>query len=695
MASSYEGDFAAGEHDAYLYQESDSQPPSPNGYSAAGILAAMSDSRPHTSHAEHVNDMDQDEWEDTDTGGISLADEEEDVDATTTMPTLTEHPSFFDATHTLHDTPSVYSHQSSPAAAAAALEVLTMDAHPSAPVSHPPPPALMSYPPAPYNLPHFGMPYAFVTVPPTSALSHLPDFQLSAYEEHLSIHDNGAFMDIASYYHYFAARQKMVTKPLEFETPPEVIRREDLNGDKCDFQGIDWSERGGRDNLRQKRDMHEAARLSSRGSRGMAKHWVIDASRYKIVPSPTPGRNLVKYRYRNKAVYEEKADFIMKRHPLNDESFFSFRRMDTRHRAYYPHFQLRNVMAATSRNDIYYATKSGVQRTNASGATLEPVVDLRKRTVNGNECQITTLAASNNVLVAGGFEGDYYIANLAPTDDDSFTTGMIRDWSPDTKSYITNHVHLFNSRSSYSPQAVLCSNDAGLRVLDCATDTFRSSFAYPSAVNCSDTSPDGRMRVVVGDFEETLITNAETGEPFETLKAHRDDAFACAWADDGIHVASAAQDSTIAVWDARNWSEPIAMINSEYSVPRALRFSPVGSGPRVLIAAEADDYINVINAQTFKSKQLFDFFGPTAGISMTPDGQSLFVANAERRFGGIIELERSGWGEAAEPRGRHDVRTHDDWTDWDVNDGFDHDRRVPCGFGQRDRRGLDLGELVI
>jgi WD40 repeat protein len=352
-------------------------------------------------------------------------------------------------------------------------------------------------------------------------------------------------------------------------------------------------------------------------------------------------------------------------------------------------------MAATSRNDIYYATKDGVMRTDASGSSLASIIDLRKRTAYGNSCQITTLAASDNVLIAGGFEGEYSIANLSSTESTSVTLGMIQNWAPETKSYITNHVHLFNSRNTYTPQAVFCSNDAGLRVLDCATGTFKSSFCYPSAVNCSATSPDGRMRVVVGDFQETLITNAETGEAFETLQAHVDDAFACAWAEDGIHVASAAQDSTIAVWDARYWKTPVAVICSELAVPRSLRFSPVGSGPRVLVAAEADDYVNIINAQTFDSKQVFDFFGPTAGISMTPDGQSLFVANTDKRFGGIVELERTGWGEMTGPRWSDGPYKEDERMDCDSDGGLDFDQRVPCGFGQRHRRGLDLGGLVI
>lgn len=369
--------------------------------------------------------------------------------------------------------------------------------------------------------------------------------------------------------------------------------------------------------------------------------------------------------------------------------------MNTRHRAYFPHFQLRNLLASTSRNDIYYATKDGLLRTDASGTTPTFVIDNRKRTIHGNACLITTLAATDNVLIAGGFEGEYAIANLSASHGTPYTTGVIKDCSPDTKSWITNHVHLFNSRTTYVPQAVLCSNDWRLRILDCETNRFTHSFLYPSAVNCSATSPNGRMRVVVGDFHEALITNAETGQPFETLNAHVDDVFACDWADDGIHVATAAQDSTIVVWDARNWKKPITTLFSELSIPRVLRFSPIGSGPRVLVAAEADDYVNVINAQTFESKQVFDFFGPTAGISMTPDGQSLFIANAERRFGGIIELERTGWAEFTRSRRPPEPYMEAEMVDWESDDHLDDRSRVPCGFRERERRGIDLGSLLV
>lgn len=377
----------------------------------------------------------------------------------------------------------------------------------------------------------------------------------------------------------------------------------------------------------------------------------------------------------------------------NTDSFFSFRRNTTSHRAYFPHFQLRNVLAATSRNDVFYAAGQKVVRTDAAGSPADVIIDLSRETALDGS--ITTIATLDHVLIAGAFEGEYAITDLSSTTDTPCTFGRTSDFDADTKSKIVNHLHLFESRTTYHPQGVFASNDHRLRILDCATNTFTHNFQYSAAVNCSATSPDGRMRVVVGDFQETLITNAETGRPFETLKTHTDDAFACAWADDGIHVATAAQDSTIAVWDARYWSQPLTVLTSELSVPRALRFSPVGSGPRVLVVAEADDYINIINAQTFESKQVFDFFGPLGGITFTPDGQSLLVANGERRFGGIIELERTGWAERTARRGSFSSERDDLVTDWARDDLLDDIPRSYSSHIERQRRGIDFSQLVV
>jgi hypothetical protein len=594
-------------------------------------LATLSDNRPPDDDEDEVDDDDQG-------GGISLADYQQFMEA---MPGPhqagddDEEDDSLDQDGTIEDIfgpvhPSYVTYNAFDMFEASSILHYTSTTHFTAPV--------ITGPHLPYGTD------LLLEPPPT------------LNEPHLSIQDRAAFCPITSYFHRFFGQWKPGVVPgLDLVQVPEFITRDHLKGDEYDYQGIDWTARKTtRAAVRQARCRHERERVP---------HSVREVRKYV---HSTP----------------------------NTENFFRFRRINTSPRAFVPHFQLRNIVTATSRNDVYYAKGHQVLHTDAEGAPEDAVIDLSKHLAP--DASITTIASHGDVLIAGAFEGEYAIANLSSTQGTPYTFGRTSEYATDTKSRIVNHMHLFPSRRTYTPQAVLCSNDHHLRVLDCGTNTFIHSFLYPAAVNCSATSPNGRMRVVVGDFQETLITNAETGQPFETLNSHTDDAFACAWADDGIHVATAAQDSTIVVWDARYWEKPLAVMKSELSVPRSLHFSPIGSGPRVLVAAEADDYINIINAQTWESKQVFDFFGPTGGVSFTPDGQSLFVANGERRFGGIIELERTGWADKTGRRGSFDDEVRDDIVlDWAGDDALDNDGRVLAGHVQRRRRHVDLSDVVV
>ncbi|KAK7191737.1 WD domain-containing protein [Paraphaeosphaeria sporulosa] len=635
-------------------------PYTPYEMSAAETLAALPTSRPSTSHAaEQIHD---DLAQSDDEGGITLLDvydhdptQDYGVDAALPDPT-TYYPVEFGDQPLLPFVPPTamsslntaqpYSPHTTLDHHVSALEALSMDQQQTPPAT--------GFAPSLDASPVID----FLTNSGAVTHQHFQDYMAHAYEEHLNFQDNTAFMSPHLFY-LKASSQKDLMMGLEEAEGDHlsVITRDDLAGEDRDYQGIIWSKRMPRAEFRSKRRNEEKARLSK-----------------------------VMRQYN-------------KRHPpINQtENFFSFRRMDKRHRPWGPHFQLRNMMAVTSRQDIYYAERlKGIFKTDASGSKAQPIIDTTKHTVNGNMPMITTMAAMDQVLIAGGFEGEYAVVDLASNNGPHTSMDVIRDWAPETKSFITNHVHLFNDRSSYTPQAVLSSNDFSLRVLDCATNTFRYKFPFSAAVNCSATSADGRLRVVAGDFPETLITNAETGETLQTLRAHEGDAFACAWADDGIHVASAAQDGTIAVWDARCWRAPLAVLPCELSIPRVLRFSPLGSGPRVLVVAEADDYVSVINATTFANKQVFDFFGQTGGVDFAPDGQSLFVANSEFGLGGIIELERAGGWDAERVLGDVEERYWDGKVvDWAGEDEMDGNYRVLCGKGERNRRGLDLGSVDV
>ncbi|KAF2001201.1 WD40 repeat-like protein [Amniculicola lignicola CBS 123094] len=613
------------------------EPPSPSGISAAAILAALSDSRPPTSQGDDV-----DELADDHEGGISLLDDGLAMEPAPTVPAAAPTTPYNDD--------------------ALGLDMLFWT----------PVPALTGLPPMPTSL----LPPLY---PPdlSHSLDNIPEDAFTVTQEGgtiTSLESKNAFVYISSFYrHFFNPPKGATLLDLTAFPPPEVITREDLRGDECDFQGINWSMRGTtRASVRAKRTMFETERLmpSLRAIRQVcttSASAVLAWANDEEFAGDTPGT----------------------------ESFFSFRRMNTNHRTYIPHFQLRNLLAATSRRDIFYAAGDQVMRTDAFNARATPIMDLSRTRSEGNRFLITTLASSDDVLIAGGFEGDYALADLASTYSPTPTTGRACSLQQKSGTRITNNVDIFSSRHTYTPQAAFCSNDGNIRILDCYTNRMTHKFKFPAAVNCSATSPDGRLRAVVGDFSETLITNAETGEAYQSLQGHADDVFACAWADDGIHVATAAQDSTIVIWDARSWAKPLQVMYSELAIPRCLRFSPVGSGPPVLVAAEADDYVSFIDAKMWESRQTFDFFGRTAGISFTNDGQSLFLANSEPNFGGIMEFERCGWGQPREEVDWDEFGVERDGHDWYDEEDLQREQRVLSSWEERNRRGVDLSSFVV
>lgn len=256
--------------------------------------------------------------------------------------------------------------------------------------------------------------------------------------------------------------------------------------------------------------------------------------------------------------------------------------------------------------------------------------------------QISTLTAAHDVLVAGGFCGEYCLMNLKADKSTKHSEGLVTD----NTNNITNHVQIHLSRNSALPLATFASNDNGLRILDCNTNKFIAEREYDHAINCTAISPDQRLRVLVGDTCEVMICNAETGEILQRLDGHRDFGFACDWADDGWTVATGNQDMQVKIWDARKWTTsqgiacPVATIAAEMAGVRKLKFSPIGSGKRVLVAAEPADFISIIDAETFSSKQTLSFFGEIGGVDFTNDGQDLFVANCDYMRGGLMEFER-------------------------------------------------------
>jgi hypothetical protein len=415
------------------------------------------------------------------------------------------------------------------------------------------------------------------------------------------------------------------------EKPNSEVRRDDLRGDRCDFQGINWRKL-------------EVTRLEARQLRAeLYKNymnleppcWHASALRRFTIPST--------------------------------ENFFKFKRMDFKPQIPMPHFQLRNLMACTSKSHVVYVgTNNKIYGLNTRYGQKAVHMDLSESllqyptppTFSGHAIPISTMTAGYNVLIAGGFNGEYAMTRM----DRPAGEGVIQGLLTSDPNPITNHAQIYKNRHSGQPLAAFASNDKHVRILDCTTNKILAEHAYTYALNCSAISPDYRLRVIVGDSENVIITDAERGDILQDLSAHTDYGFACAWADNGWHVATGNQDKTIKIWDARMWTgsngvgKPCATVAASLAGVRSLKFSPIGSGKNVLVAAEAADVVCIINCDTYASKQSFDLFGEIVGVDFSPDGRSMFVGVHDTLRGGIMELERCDFGGSGEEAWKESVQ---------------------------------------
>lgn len=329
--------------------------------------------------------------------------------------------------------------------------------------------------------------------------------------------------------------------------------------------------------------------------------------------------------------------------PSDEERQYRFRSFLPTHKAKASHYQLRNVLAASSRNELFYSSGSAVNRASlACPSSSKTVMDFSKPRSCGPDFHVTCLSAqsrsafagynSNSVLIAGGFGGEYSLLNLDRTSqkpEEGFVTHAYNG--------LVTHIHSFADHRSGLLQAAFCSNDRKLRTMDIRSLQFTNEFSYEHAINCSTTSPDGRLRVLAGDSSEVLITDTDRGQPLVTLNDLFDNCFACDWSHDGRYVVAAAEDSNTAVWDARNWSRPLRKLSSAMSCARSVNFTDNGA----LVVAENDDVVRVYDGGCFDRWQEIRFFGSIAGVALLDGGSEMVVANADKTVGGLLSFERT------------------------------------------------------
>ncbi|CAG8604151.1 39341_t:CDS:10 [Gigaspora margarita] len=284
-----------------------------------------------------------------------------------------------------------------------------------------------------------------------------------------------------------------------------------------------------------------------------------------------------------------------------DSQFYKFKYTTLSNKCSIVHFQLRNLLWSTGRNDVFYTHSSRITYWNSIMKTSKVALDLNYNNRNAETpFEISTIACKDNYLLVGGLYGEYACRRL---DADPIHFGTITTDS----NGITNHMDIIESRTGGL-------NDRKSRIMDLATLKFIDTYDFQWPVNCTAVSPNKKLLCVVGDDTDTVIASADSGKNIATLKGHIDYSFACCWSPDGRIIATGNQGAV-----------------------RSLHFSEDG---RYLAMAEPADFVHIFDAHTFDRSQVIDLFGEIAGVTFTPDTDGLYIANADENFGCILEYER-------------------------------------------------------
>ncbi|XP_011621403.1 uncharacterized WD repeat-containing protein C2A9.03 [Amborella trichopoda] len=326
----------------------------------------------------------------------------------------------------------------------------------------------------------------------------------------------------------------------------------------------------------------------------------------------------------------------------NGSTFYDFQFNTRLVKSTIVHFQLRNLLWATSKHDVYlmqnYSVmhwssllRKGTEVLNVTG----PLTPTQKRpgslAQNLSRVQISTMAVRDNLMVAGGFQGEL-ICKYLNRPGVSFATKLSND-----ENAITNAVDIYRS-SNGSMRLMTASNDSYVRVLDTENFSMLNRLMFPWSVNNTSVSPDGKLLAVLGDSSECLLADSQTGKTLGTLKGHLDYSFSSAWHPDGRILATGNQDTTCRLWDIRKPSTAFAVLKGRMGAIRALKFTSDG---RFLAMAEPADFVHIFDANSgYGRSQEIDLFGEIAGISFSPDTEALFVGVADRTYGSLLEFNR-------------------------------------------------------
>ncbi|KAK3146829.1 hypothetical protein QOZ80_3BG0272980 [Eleusine coracana subsp. coracana] len=324
------------------------------------------------------------------------------------------------------------------------------------------------------------------------------------------------------------------------------------------------------------------------------------------------------------------------------EIYYEFRRNTRSVKSTISHFQLRNLVWATTKHDVYLLLHYSVLHWSALSSVDTEIMDVHGHVAPSEKhpgsllegfshTQISTMAVKDNFLVAGGFQGELICKHL-DRKGISFCCRTTFD-----ENAITNALEIFNT-SSGALHFIASNNDCGVREYDMERYLLCKHFRFDWPVNHTSLSPDGKLVIIVGDDTDALLIDSNSGKTVNTMKGHLDYSFASAWSPDGGTFATGNQDKTCWIWDARNLSKSVHVLRGNLGAIRSIRYTSDG---QFLSMAEAADFVHVFDVKSdYNKRQELDFFGEVSGMSFSPDTDTLYVGVSDRTYGSLLQFGR-------------------------------------------------------
>ncbi|ESW20649.1 hypothetical protein PHAVU_005G003900 [Phaseolus vulgaris] len=323
-------------------------------------------------------------------------------------------------------------------------------------------------------------------------------------------------------------------------------------------------------------------------------------------------------------------------------SFYDFKKNTRSVKSTILHFQLRNLVWATSKHDVYLMSQFSIMHWSSMTCKSSEVLNVSGHVAPSEKhpesllegfthTQVSTLAVREKLLVAGGFQGELICKHL-DRPGVSFCTRTTFD-----DNAITNAIEIYTSPSG-AVHFTAANNDSGVRDFDMEKFQLSNHFRFPWPVNHTSLSPNGKLLLIVGDNPEGVLVDSQSGKTVVNLSGHFDYSFASSWHPDGMTFATGNQDKTCRIWDMRNLSKSVAVLKSNLGAIRSIRYSSDG---KYVAVAEPADFVHVYDVKSgYEKEQEIDFFGEISGLSFSPDTESLFIGVWDRTYGSLLEYSR-------------------------------------------------------